>query len=99
MTTATITIDRTNTICAHCGYKHDAHGGMNADTLEVVNAKPGTGDFSFCVNCGRFCVYDFSVAGNLRKPNSEENIVIANDKACRFLEMKWRVMNSIRAVN
>jgi len=82
--------------CPHCGARHDAATAV-MDKGSTADPRPGNGDATLCINCGRFSVFDSSANGGLRKPRRKETRQLESDNKARTTSLAWSMMNRIRA--
>jgi hypothetical protein len=69
--------------CPHCHLLHVDHINMD-DT-----STPQHGDYSLCIQCGRFSVFDFN-EGGLRLPTETEANAIRRNPEARRYRAAWR---------
>ena len=82
--------------CPHCGARHDAATAV-MDKGSTADPRPGNGDATLCINCGRFSVFDSSANGGLRKPRRKETRQLESDNKARTTSLAWSMMNRERA--
>lgn len=76
------------TICPFCGVQHD-------ETSTVYEgpgsrpAGPADGDFTMCIRCGEWAVFDLKAPGRLRKPNEDEYTTIGTNKKFQRARLAW----------
>lgn len=66
--------------CPHCGYKFEA------TTCVSGKSAPKNGDFSFCIKCGEWSIFD---EGGVRVPTIDEYIVIGTTDKARQVREEW----------
>src|SRR6187399_588617 len=80
-----LTTFKHKTRCWSCGHENDTVSSVVEDKQE----RPENGNFSFCIYCGEFSIFDDTYPDNLRKPNPQENWEIAHDKELERLRISW----------
>ena len=80
-----LTTFKHKTRCWSCGHENDTVSSVVEDKQE----RPENGNFSFCIYCGEFSIFDDTYPDNLRKPNPQENWEIAHDKELERLKISW----------
>jgi hypothetical protein len=73
--------------CPYCGEWHDAVAVMDDKQPRKIR----TGDFSFCIDCGEFAVFDHAADGLTRKPTVLETVEIVNDASMQTLKAAWKM--------
>jgi hypothetical protein len=69
-------------VCPHCGYVSDCHTAVGK-----VPAVPHNGDFSFCIDCGQWGIFE---TNGQRLPDARETADIANNPLCRKMHEAWQ---------
>jgi hypothetical protein len=82
-----VTTHNKETVCRFCGAANDA--AANPFGAE----RPGDGDFTMCLYCGEWSVFDGAAAGGTRKPTSAEYDEIAADPTARRMRAAWVLAN------
>lgn len=70
--------------CPFCGAEHDVASDINNE-----GKTPTPGDFSLCIGCGEWSVFDPFWKGNLRKPKFDEYQEIITDKDAVAARWAW----------
>ncbi|MDX0230335.1 hypothetical protein GOC14_07205 [Sinorhizobium meliloti] len=66
--------------CPHCGYKFEE------TTCVSGKSAPHDGDFSFCIKCGEWSIFD---EGGVRVPTIDEYMVIGTSDKTRRVREAW----------
>lgn len=72
--------------CPHCNRKHELATCVDAD------ATPKDGDFSLCIKCGEWAIFDHKSPGHLRSPTVDEYLHIGQSETMRKTRAAWVTM-------
>lgn len=72
------------TICPFCGKDNPV-----AAPLPGKTNKPKNGDYSFCIGCGEWAIFDTHQSSNVRKPRFADYIKIVDDPRLAAVRQAW----------
>lgn len=73
-----------NRFCPFCGKLCDRHEGVDDPT-----AAPADDDFSLCIGCGEWGVFQASAPGGLRKPTDDEYVELVAAPEMARMRRAW----------
>jgi hypothetical protein len=73
--------------CPHCGTHLDAATSVNGSPEED---KPKDGDFSMCIECGGFSIFEKTAPGGIRLPTEAETAALNRSGMIYQLVKVWR---------
>jgi hypothetical protein len=74
----------TNTVCPFCEAKFEC-----VSSLSNTGPRPRDGDFSICIDCGEWMVFDNRMENGMRKPFPDEYEVLGTHSRCRAVKEAW----------
>lgn len=78
------------TICPVCRAMHEAAANLTGDE------RPNGGDYSMCIMCGGWSVFDFSVRGNLRFMTDDETAVWQADPNMQSATIAYKLLIELK---
>jgi hypothetical protein len=74
-----------NETCPHCAARHERH----VATTKTTHA--ANGDYSLCVKCGHWCVFDDRSPGGMRLPSLREQRWLEANPRAAAITQGWRL--------
>jgi len=79
--------------CPHCHYVFNAAEGIDRKNIDET---PKDGDYSLCINCGRYSIFASNTHDGLRPLTEAEKIEAFHDSYLRGIWESWRVVTKNR---
>lgn len=76
--------------CPYCGREHDLATNTTSGT------RPKDGDYSLCIQCGHFGIFDRKAQGGVRRATAAEAVCIAASPEASKVQLAWRMMDQKR---
>jgi hypothetical protein len=76
-------------VCPNCGRFQELTSAVTEKGKYTKEPRPQRGDFSLCIICGEWGVFDDRRPGGMRKPNMSEKMLFQTEPIYRKIQDAW----------